>query len=51
MAVLGAVCRSGDAAANERLYVCFVHMCFHLHTHTHNAPMSVSPARCDIDVS
>lgn len=44
MAVLGAVCRSGDAAASEGLYVCFVHMCFHLHTHTQRAHVSVAAA-------
>lgn len=45
MAVLGAVCHSGDTTTSEHflcVYVCFVHMCFHLHTHTERAHVSVA---------
>lgn len=51
MAVLGAACHSGDAAASEHflhVYVCFLHRCCHLGTHT-QVPVSASPSRCDID--
>lgn len=46
MAVLGAVCRSGDVAASERLcvHVCVLCTCVSIYTHTHTAHVSATAA-------